>query len=339
MTEFVRRALVVLGLAALAFIVWHISYALLLGFGAVVFAVFLRGSAGKLAQWTGVGVRLSVGIVLLTLVGLIALAAALVGPSIAGQFDQLSATLVKGVEQVRGYLEGSAWGQPILDAVSSAGQDGGMVSMAGRALIGAVDGLLGLLLVLVAGAYLALSPRTYIEGMVYLFPKNRHTRAREVLQATGRALWLWVLGQFVIMVAVGVLTGLGLMLAGVPLALALGVLAGLLEFIPFLGPILAALPVILVALTAGPMTAVYAMLVLIVIQQLEGNLLTPLVERRAVSLPPVLILIGTIALSLLFGVLGLIFAAPLLVVIMVWTKMLYMEGVLAERVDVPGKKP
>jgi predicted PurR-regulated permease PerM len=206
--------------------------------------------------------RLAVGAVIVALIALVALAAALIGPSIVGQFDELSTTVLKGVQQVRGYLERTPWGQPLLDAVSDAGQAGSLMSAAGKAVLSAADGLLALVLVLVAGAYLALSPRDYMEGTVHLVPKHRQPRAREVLRTTGNALWLWVLGQLVIMAVVGVLTALGLMLAGVPLALSLGVICGLLEFIPFLGPIIAAVPVILVALTAGPQLALYAVIML-----------------------------------------------------------------------------
>jgi predicted PurR-regulated permease PerM len=124
----------------------------------------------------------------------------------------------------------------------------------------------------------------------------------------------------------------------VPLALALGLIAGLLEFVPFLGPFLAAIPMILVALTAGPEIALYALLLFVVVQQVESNLLTPLVARRAMALPPVLVLLGAVALALLFGVLGAIFATPLIVLIVVLVKALYMQDVLGERVELPGER-
>jgi predicted PurR-regulated permease PerM len=338
MDDFVRKALIALGLAALAFVLWRASYALLLGFGGVVFAVFLRGTAHQVGRWTGVGMRPAVGVVCLALIAIVAGCAALIGPAIASQFDQLGITLTKGLEQAREYLESTSWGQPVLEALSSMGQGGNLVGVAASAVISAIDGLLGVVLIVVAGAYLALAPRDYMEGAVHLLPNRRHARAREVLRVTGNALWLWLLGQLVIMLVVGVLTAVGLWLVGVPLAAALGLIAGLAEFVPFLGPILASVPILVVALTEGPQVLLYALAVLLVIQQTESNLLAPLVERRAVSLPPVLILIGTIALSLLFGVLGLIFAAPLLVVLMVWTKMLYMQDALDENVRVPGER-
>lgn len=339
MSSFIRQALIFIGLVALALLLWRVAYALLLAFGGVLFAVFLRGLAGKLAQWTGLGMRVSLAVVGVVLLALVGTGVAFLGPSVAARFGELSQTLTQGAEQVRSYLEQTGWGQTLLETLSQGKQQSGqLVSAAGRMVVGAVDAVLAVVLVIAAGIYLAASPRLYAEGAVYLVPQRHHARARELLATTGNALWSWVLAQFVIMAVVGVLTAIGLLLVGVPLAVPLGLIAGLLEFIPFLGPFLAAVPIVLVALTAGPQTALYAVLVLFLIQQVESNLLAPLVERWAVSLPPVLILFGTIAFTLLFGVLGAVFAAPLLVVVMVWTKMLYMRDALGEEVEVPGSR-
>jgi predicted PurR-regulated permease PerM len=336
-TEFLRRTLIVLGVTLTAVVLWRISYALLLAFGAVLFSLFLRGLARKLDESTGIGIRTSLGVVGAALLALVGAGAALIGPAVAGQFDELGNTLAQGLRELREHLEQAAWGKPLVGALTEgAKQNGGPFGLMGRAALGIVDAMLGFVVILVAGAYLAVSPRFYVEGAVRLLPKKRHARAREVLGETGKALWLWLLGQFIVMALVGVLTGLGLLLAGVPLALPLGLIAGMLEFIPFLGPFLAAVPVLLVAGTVDSQTALYAVLVLIAVQQIEANLLTPLVERRTVALPPVLLLIGTIASGLLFGVTGLVFAAPLMVVVMVWTRMLYMHDALQEPVEVPG---
>lgn len=336
---FIQRVLIVLGLVVLGLFLWRIAYALLLGFGGVLVAVFLRGLARKLHQWTGLSMGWSLALISIGLVGLLGLTAMLIGPSIASQFRDLNDTLTQGIEQVRGFLAQQPWGQRLLRSVTqNASQGGDLLRSAAKVFAGAADALLAFVLVLFAGVYFALRPDTYADGLVRLVPKPRQARAREVLQATGNALWLWLLGQFVVMAIVGVLTTVGLLLAGVPLAPALGLIAGLLEFVPFLGPIVAAVPVLLVALTVDPQTALYAMLVLLVIQQTESNLLEPVVERRAVALPPVLVLVGTIAFMLLFGVLGAVFATPLLVVTLVAVKMLYMEDALGEPVHLPGER-
>lgn len=336
--EFIRRALIGLGLVVLALFLWRVSYAILLAFGGVLFAVFLRGLAHIVHRWTRLSIGWSLGVVGAVLLGLVGLAAAMIGPAIAGEFGQLGDTLTRGIEQLRERLESTALGQQLVSMLSQSSEGGrGLLGTAAQVLRGMTDMMLGLVIIFFAGLYFAVNPRLYTEGLVALVPKNRQARAREVVHTVGGALWLWLLGQFVSMVAVGVLTAVGLYIIGVPLALGLGLIAGLLEFVPFLGPIAAAVPVLLVALTVDAQTALYAALLLFAIQQAEGNVITPLVQRWAVTLPPVLVLMAAIAFALLFGILGAIFATPLLVVALVCVKMLYMEDALGERVEVPGE--
>lgn len=139
------------------------------------------------------------------------------------------------------------------------------------------------------------------------------------------------------MLAVGVLTGLGLWALGVPAALGLAIIATLLDFVPLVGPIAAAVPAILLALTVDPRTGLLTTLLYLVVQQIEGNLLQPLVQQRAVELPPALLLFALIGAGLLFGVLGVLLAAPLTVVIFVLVKRLYVRETLGEDTDVPGE--
>ena len=145
------------------------------------------------------------------------------------------------------------------------------------------------------------------------------------------------MGQFLAMLFVGVATTIGLMLIGAPLALVLGLIAALLDFVPIVGPIAAAVPGILLALTAGPSTALYAALVYLVVQQLEGNLITPLVQQKMISLPPVLVLFAVVSAGLLLGIPGVIVATPLALLIMVLVRMLYVQDVLGKEVTIPGQ--
>jgi predicted PurR-regulated permease PerM len=139
------------------------------------------------------------------------------------------------------------------------------------------------------------------------------------------------------MVFIGLLTGIGLWLLGIPGALALGVIAFILEFVPFVGPILSSIPAILLALAFDPATAIWVVLLYIVIQQLEGNVIEPLVQQRAVDLPPALLLFSIVAGGLIFGMVGVVFAAPLLVVVFVMVKRLYVRDALGTHTDLPGE--
>ena len=154
----------------------------------------------------------------------------------------------------------------------------------------------------------------------------------------GSALKLWLLGQLVAMLIVGVLTGLGAWLIGLPSAIALGLIAGLFEFIPFAGPMLAAIPALLIALTMDTQTVIMTLALYTIIQQVEGNLITPIVQRQVVSLPPALTLFALIAMGLVFGPLGILFAAPLTVVTYVAMKQLYIRRVLGDATSIPGER-
>jgi predicted PurR-regulated permease PerM len=180
-------------------------------------------------------------------------------------------------------------------------------------------------LVIFLALYFAVDPRTYQRGLLHLFPLEARERVQNALRASSKALRKWMLGQLVAMSVVGVLTAIGLWLAGVPLAIPLGIIAGLLDFVPVVGPMMAALPGILIAFSASPETAFYAALVYIVVQFVEGNVVTPLAQRWAVSVPPALTLLGIVAFGLVFGVMGVLFAMPMLVVSMVLVQKLYVE--------------
>jgi predicted PurR-regulated permease PerM len=137
------------------------------------------------------------------------------------------------------------------------------------------------------------------------------------------------------MMLVFVLTGLGLWAIGLPAALALALLAGLAEFVPLVGPIVATIPALLIALSVGLETALWTLLLYIAIQQVESNVLIPLVQRRVVELPPVVTLFAVVAL--LFGLLGVLFATPLAVVVLVAVKKLWVHATLGEPTNLPGQ--
>jgi predicted PurR-regulated permease PerM len=153
----------------------------------------------------------------------------------------------------------------------------------------------------------------------------------------GRALRLWLLGQLLAMFLVGAMIALGLWALGVPSALALGFIAGMLEFVPFLGPIIAALPGVAVGLGEGMETAVWVMALYFIVQQGEGYFIIPLVQQGTVALPPALTLFAIVAFGLLFGPLGILFATPLTVVAFVVVKKLWVRDTLHEETELPGE--
>jgi predicted PurR-regulated permease PerM len=329
-------AVLVLGLALL----WAVADVFLLIFAGVLVAVFLRGLSQWLSSHTRLSERWSLALVVLALVAAWAAGVALLGAQLVQQVTELAERGPQMLEQFRQQLEQSPLGRRIVEQATQSGQQGGDAGSAAAPLAGMLATTFGaiadVLIVLVVGLYLAVKPDLYINGVLRLVPIAKRPRAMEVLETIGYTLRWLLVGQVISMIVVGVFTSVGLMLLGVPLGLLFGVLAGLLEFVPTIGPLISAVPAVLFALTEDTSTALYVVLLFASIQLIEGNVLTPLVMQRTVELPPVLTIAALVILGSLFGFLGLLLATPLLATIMVLVKMLYVQDVLGDAIDVSG---
>ena len=213
----------------------------------------------------------------------------------------------------------------------------GAGSMAFRAGVTIVDVITTFGLIIIIGIYFVIDPETYKKGVALLFTKERAERINEALETTGNALWSWLKGQFIIMIFVGVFVTIGLMIIGVPLALVLGIIAGLSEFIPIIGPWIGAVPGILLALSVDGETALYTAVLYLIIQQIEGNILSPLIQQHMVQIPPAVVILSVVAFGLVFGIAGIILATPLAVIAMVLVGMFYVQDVLGKDVKIPGQ--
>jgi predicted PurR-regulated permease PerM len=196
-----------------------------------------------------------------------------------------------------------------------------------KGTVGFFGAIADTVLVIFLALYFAVDPRGYRRGFLHLVPKTWRGRVDRALLAAGDALKNWLRGQALAMLVVGVLTAAGLWLVGVPLAIPLGLLSGVLDFVPFIGPLVAAVPGLLVAFSQGEDVALYALIVYLVVQFVEGNIVLPMAQKWAVSLPPVLSLLGIVAFGLVFGPLGVLFAMPLTVVLVVLVQKLYIEKI------------
>jgi predicted PurR-regulated permease PerM len=195
----------------------------------------------------------------------------------------------------------------------------------------------GLILILFVAVFVAIDTKTYHAGLMHLFPHRMRPRAGEVLSATAMMLRRWLFTQSIAMLVVGVLTAVVLLLLNVKAALALGIIAGILEFVPIAGPIIAAVPGIAMAFLDGPEKAIYVTLAYVAIQQVEANLLTPLLMKKGLEIPPVLTITAQGVMSLVFGFIGLLVAVPMLAATIVPIKMLYVQDVVGDQVKLPGE--
>jgi predicted PurR-regulated permease PerM len=193
----------------------------------------------------------------------------------------------------------------------------------------------GMLLILFVAIFVAVDTRTYEEGLMHLFPHEARPRTREVLGATAAMLRRWLFTQFISMMIVGLLTGGVLFVMGIEAAIALGIIAAILEFVPIVGPILSAVPAVAMGFLDGPEKALYVALAYVVIQQVESNILQPLLMQKGLELPPVLTIFTQGMLSLVFGFMGLLVAVPMLAAVIVPIKMLYVRDVVGDDVQLP----
>jgi predicted PurR-regulated permease PerM len=196
----------------------------------------------------------------------------------------------------------------------------------------------GLVLILFVAIFVAIDAETYQDGLMHLFPHKARRRAREVLTATAAMLRRWLFTQFISMVLVGILTAVVLLVMGIEAAVALGIIAGILEFVPIAGPIMASIPAIAMGFLDGPEKAVYVALAYVVIQQIESNLLYPLLMKKGLELPPVLTIFTQGVLATVFGFIGLLVAVPMLAAAIVPIKMLYVRDVVGDDVKLPGEE-
>lgn len=315
-------------------LIWIAADVFLLVFAGMLLAILLT----RAARWGTRRLRLphiwSLIAVVLSLVAGSAALGWLMLPRIAPQVDELAARLPAAVQSLQRYIQAYEWGQAAMarmevDRLLPSRSD--IVARIAGVASTTLGGVANLFVILFVGVYGATEPRTYSEGFVLLVPPARRRRAREVLDELDRTLGWWLLGRLCSMVVVGTATGVGLWLLGVPLALTLGLIAAVLSFVPYVGPILAGIPAVLIGLTQGPQQAIYVLVFYFGLQMLESYLVTPLVQRRAISLPPALQLATQVLAGVLFGVMGLALAPPLTAAGQVIVRMVYVEDLLGDR--------
>jgi len=307
---------------------------LLLALGAALLALLLRGLAGGLSRRTRLPVAWAVAIVVFAMMAVISAVAWLFGSQMAMQFNQLAQDLPKGLARLNSELAATAWGTWLLAFARDMDYTGATGQVADRlaTFVGTLIRVATYLAVLLfASVYLAAQPNRYRVGLLRLMPPERRERIGEVLDLISATLKRWLVAQSLTMAVVGVLTGLGLWAIGIGAPLALGLIAFMFAFIPYVGPILSAAPGLLMATTQGPTLALSAAAVYAAVHFVEGNLITPVVQAQAVELPPVLTLFATLVFGVLLGPVGVLLAAPLTVVLLIAVNTLYLEDVLGER--------
>ena len=339
LSPYVQRVLIAVGLTLLLLA--------LTGLLGLAFGVFLRVLAALLialplqagANWLHrrTGLPTGLGLVLLAMLVLALLGGMgwLFSARLSEQLSSLQQQLPKAMQEVQARVSGTRWGQWLAgENIDLRKLMGGTSEWLGRAT-GIFSTTLSILadgyVILFLTVFLAIQPKTYRAGLVMLVPKAGRARANEVCDKLSDTLVKWVLGRLASMVFVGVLTVVGLSFLGMPLAAVLGLFAGLVTFIPNIGPVVSMVPALLLAFfNGGPHMALYVLLLYLGAQTLESAAVSPVLQQRLISLPPALVLVGQLIIGSFTGLLGLTLATPIIAIITVLVKMLYVHDVLGD---------
>lgn len=333
-----RRIISLTVLAAVFLVLLYVAPdVLLIVFAGILFAVFLHSGGAWIAGKTGIPHGIGVGAFLLVVVAALSGSILAFAPAIAEQFDELTRQVPDAWETLRERVGEYSWGERLLERASPEGLFSSTGRTAAMTAVSSTFGALGnFVIILFIGLYGAISPGIYRTGLLALTAPSLRPRAHQVLSRMAQTLKDWLAAQLLAMAVVGVLTALGLWLLGIPLALLLGLIAALLAFIPNIGPVLAAVPAVLLAVPQGTTVVLLVIGVYLAVQTIESYIIVPLIQQEKISLPPALVLGSQLLMGVLFGLLGLALATPLTAIIVTLIRETYVTDYLeAEDASAP----
>jgi predicted PurR-regulated permease PerM len=357
----VRWVLTAAVIVILLLAVWEVHSTLLLVLSSVILVVLFTMPIRFFVR-RGVGRTVATLISLFGILGIIVVLAMLALPSLLQQFTTLAVDIQQGVQEAVGqwediqnappdselrlqntfvvslqdFLENTFQLNSLDELIAEiTKQLGGALGQLGGSVIPVVSGvastLLSLVIVIFLSLYLLAEPRMYEEGMIKLFPIWYRDRLRFIIDRIDFTLRLWLQGQILLMLIVGVLTWLGLAILGIQQAAALGVLAGLFSFVPNFGPIAALIPALAVGFAQAPQSIGWIIVIIYGTSFLQSQVIAPLVFKESINLPPVLVLIGQIFAAIFFGFLGIMLAVPIIAILMILVQEVYVKDILGDR--------
>ena len=311
----VKRAAVWIGMASLVILTVYMAQPLLVIFGGLVFAAMIDGGARLLGRVLPIGRGLRVTIVLLAGAGFVVWLAYFAGSQIAQQAAALPATVEAQALRAAAWLESHGVAINIRNAEALAQQALGGISQLTKAVGGLIGALTTLFLIMVLGIYVAAEPRLYQRGVAWMLPTNERSHFEGTAARMGKSLRMLMFGRLLGMVVEGVATWMMLALYGVPMAALLGLLTGLLAFLPNIGAPISGLLMVMVGFSGGTEMGIFCIFVYIVVQTVDGNIIVPMVAKKTADLAPALVLGAQLVMGALFGILGLALADPLIAMI------------------------
>ena len=329
-------ALIWVSVFAGAALLWVIRDALLIAFGAILGALLLSILAARISRWSGLPRGPSLFLSTLLIVVVCSAVLWLFGSKVGGQLADVIQRADDAQQQLMHSFAGdervAKIGEKI--AVDATGSFGTALTYVASMAMNVLEASI---VIVISAIYLAVDPELYRQGAIKLFPPRLHQWAKEAIKTLGTSLQRWLLGQLVLMLFLGLASFFAVWAVGLPSPLALGLITGISEIIPYLGPFIGAIPAVLIGLTLGVWPAFWTAAAYLGIHLIESYILAPLVQRYFVTIPPAIVLLGIMATSAIFGLIGLVFAAPLTVTIFIAVKLFYFRKTLKEPTCLPGE--
>ena len=330
--RFLRRVLLLVLVAGVVAALVRAGDLLILAFGSVLGAIVIHALAEIGREQLRLPPRVALIAAMLSVLAAIALLWWLFGVQFRPQVNLLVANLPGLIAQLDAWLSQTPVGAKVADAARAAFAGSRVAQDIGGLAQGAGELVLNALLLLVGALFFAADPQVYERGFLLLIPPRWRPAYEDALFDVGATLKLWLRAELIQMTTMGVMIGLGLWWSGVPSPVALGLLTGLSEFIPYLGPIAAMLPALGLAAVVGTHQIVLTLAVFAGARVIQTNFVTPFVTSRVVAIPPAMTVFAIIGIGYIFGIFGLFFSAALLVVIYTLVRSLYLRDGLGEHI-------
>lgn len=334
--RFVRRVLIVMAIAAVLWALFRAGDMLILAFGSSLGAIAIHAIAEGYENRLRLPEKPALGAAMITAVAIVAFLFWLFGVQFAPQINLLVDRAPGLIDDLARWLSQSPIGAKLVSAVQAAYAGSKAAQDVSGLLQGAGTLLLNIILLIVGALFFAANPGIYTRGLLLLVPRPQRPAFADALDDVSNTLRLWLRTQLILMTTMGVLVGLGLWVAGVPSPAALGLLAGLSEFVPYIGPTAAMLPALGLAATVSPHAVIGALATYAVVRLIQTNFITPFVQHRVIDIPPAVTLFSIIGIGIVFGLYALFFSAAMLVVIFTLVRTLYLREMVGEPVDPPG---
>lgn len=317
------------GILSLIFIILYLFKLLLsvlfLVLAGVLIAIYFHGFAGLLKKYlhwpSKISVVVSVTINLLLLIGFFWF----VGARLQQQISQLSDTLPETIQNAKDQMSQTAVGNKALQLLNSTGDSKKTMDVVKRFFSSGFGVLSDIYIVILLALFFTASPSLYKNGIIALLPPKAKDTGRELIYELAKVLKKWLEGAIIGFFFIAVLTGIGLLILGMPLVLTLALIAGLLNFIPNFGPLIALVPAVLIALMQSPTTAIIVACMYTFVQILQTSVTQPIIQKKMVNIPPALTIFGQVAFGMLAGFWGVLLAVPVVVILMTIINKLYIE--------------